>query len=70
MPADVTTNIQLDHLARRMYVPYFRGVFMRNALPISGACRNESGIVNMDDARDPVTHWVAYAKRDDHVIYR
>jgi len=44
MPAGMTTNIQLDQLARRMYIPYFRGVFMRNALPISGARRNESGL--------------------------
>jgi len=42
---------------------------MRNALPISGIRRNESGIVNLDDARSPGTHWVAYAKRDNHVIY-
>jgi len=69
MPAGATTNIQLDHLARRMHVPYFRGVFMRNALPISGARRNESGIVNLDDARSSGTHWVAYAKRGNHVIY-
>jgi len=42
---------------------------MRNALPISGVRQNESGIVNLDDARDPDIHWVAYAKRDNHVIY-
>jgi len=42
---------------------------MRNALPISGIHRNESGIVNLDNARDPGTHWVAYAKKDNHVIY-
>jgi len=42
---------------------------MRNALVISGACRNESGIVNLDDARGSGTHWIAYAKRDNHVIY-
>jgi len=69
MPVGVTTNIQLDHLARRMHVSYFRGVFMRNALPISDARRNESGIVNLDDVRGSGTHWVAYAKRDNHVIY-
>jgi len=69
MPAGVTTNIQLDHLARCMYVPYFRSVFMRNALPISDTCRNESGIVNLDDAKGSNTHWVAYANRDNHVIY-
>jgi len=66
MPADVTTNIQLDQLARRMHVPYFRGVFMCNALPISGAHRNENGIVNLNNARGP---GIGYAKRDNHVIY-
>jgi len=69
MPADVTTNIQLDQLARRMHIPYFRGVFMRNALPISGARRNESGILNLDNAKGSGTHCIAYAKRDSHVIY-
>jgi len=42
MPAGVTTNIQLDQLARCMHIPYFRGVFMRNALSISGIRRNKS----------------------------
>jgi len=42
---------------------------MRNTLPISGGHRNESDVVNLDDARGPCTHWVAYAKRDNHVIY-
>ena len=32
-----TTKVQLNELARRMRVPYFRGVFMRNTLPISRA---------------------------------
>ena len=69
MPTGVTTDAQLDQLARRMRVPYFRGVFMRNALPASGARRRESGIVNLDDATGPGTHWVAYAKRNDRVVY-
>lgn len=42
---------------------------MRDALPIGGAHRNESGIVNLDDAANPGTHWVAYAKRDNRVVY-
>jgi len=42
---------------------------MRDALPISGAHRNESGIVNLDDAMGPGTHWVAYAKRNNRVMY-
>jgi len=42
---------------------------MRNALPTSGARRNESGIVNLDDATGPDIHWVAYAKRNNRVVY-
>jgi len=64
VPAGVTTNIQLNQLTRRMHVPYFRGVFMHNALLINGVRRNESGIVNLDDVRGPGTHWVVYAKRE------
>jgi len=42
---------------------------MRDNLPINGIRRNESGIVNLDDADGPGTHWVAYAKRGDYVTY-
>ena len=42
---------------------------MRNALPTSGVRRNESGIVNLDDATGPGIHWVAYAKRNNRVMY-
>jgi len=69
MPTGVTTNVQLDQLTKYMRIPYFRGVFMRNALPISDVRRNESGIVNLDDVIGPGTHWVVYAKRKCRVIY-
>ena len=59
MPSGAITNVQLNELARRMRVPYFKGVFMRNTLSTSGAHRNESGIVNLDDATGPDTHCVA-----------
>lgn len=42
---------------------------MRDTLPTSGVRQNESGIVNLDDTEGPGTHWVAYAKRDDRVVY-
>ena len=42
---------------------------MRTTLPTGGAYRNESGIMNLDHAEGPGTHWVAYAKRGNHVIY-
>ncbi|XP_071575288.1 uncharacterized protein [Temnothorax nylanderi] len=69
IPKGVTTNVQLQKLAKRMRIPYFRGIFMRTALPTEGVRRNESGIVNLDNAEGPGTHWVAYAKRGDRAIY-
>jgi hypothetical protein len=42
---------------------------MRDTLPIGGIRRNESGIVNLDDSAGPGTHWVAYAKRGNRVMY-
>jgi len=35
---------------------------MRTTIPI-GVHQNESGIMNLDNAGGPDTHWVAYAKR-------
>ena len=53
-----------------MNIPCFRGVFMRNKMP-SGGPRNdeERGIVNLDNASGPGTHWVAYKKRGSTVVY-
>ena len=41
---------------------------MRNALPLSPYYR-ESAIVNLDNASGPGTHWVAYRKRGNDVVY-
>jgi len=71
MPTGATTNVQLEQLAKRMCIPFFKGVFMRNNLPISDVLvrPNESGIVNLNDVDGPGTYWVAYAKRGDRVVY-
>ena len=37
-----------------MRIPYFRGIFMDTTLPIRGMYRNESSIVNLDNADDQV----------------
>jgi hypothetical protein len=49
-------------------VPYFRGVYTRDALP-RAPWKNESAIVNLDDTTGPGTHWVCYTKRENRVHY-
>jgi hypothetical protein len=64
----ITTNDQLNRSANRLRIPFFRGVFMRDALPRKPRY-NESAIVNLDASSGPGTHWVAYAKRGNRAIY-
>lgn len=52
-----------------MEIPHFRGVFMKNAMPKNGPRKYESAIVNLDDKEGPGTHWVAYKKKNNQVIY-
>lgn len=42
---------------------------MRNGMPKSGPRKNESAIVNLDDKDGPGTHWVAYKKKKNDVMY-
>lgn len=69
LPKRALTNIDLLAYAKIYSIPYFRGVFMRNALPVNGPHYNESAIVNLDSKSGPGTHWVAYQKRGSKVIY-
>ena len=53
-----------------MRIPYFGSIFIRTKLPVEGVRQNESGIVNLNNAYEgPDTHWVAYAKRGNRVMY-
>ena len=42
---------------------------MRDELPSNSAYYNEPSVVNLDNARGIGTHWVAYRKRGNEVIY-
>lgn len=49
-------------------LPYFRGVFMKDTLP-RRPWNRESGVVNLDLNIGPGTHWVAYKKAGNLVVY-
>jgi len=55
--------------AKQLKIPKFRGVFMRNSLPSDGPQCHESAIINLDDSKGPGTHWVAYRKKGNDVVY-
>lgn len=52
-----------------MKIPHFRGVYMRNSLPFDGPKFKEAVVLNLDDKTGPGTHWVAYRKNGNDVVY-
>lgn len=66
LPNRPLTNLDLTDHSRN--IPYFRGVFMKDRLPIKPK-RIECGIVNLDNSDGIGTHWVAYIKVYNYCEY-
>ena len=42
---------------------------MRDALPHTGPLKNESAVINLDNANGSGSHWCAYKKLGNDVVY-
>lgn len=62
LPQRALTDGDLLKFAKQLKIANFRGVFMRNDMPKDGPWKQECGIINLDDKRNPGTHWVAYKR--------
>lgn len=52
----------------RFNISNFRGVYMRDKLPIRSLDK-ECGVINLDNESGPGTHWVAYIKNKSIIKY-
>ena len=59
MPNKPLTNLEILDAVRKLEIPRFRGVFLRDNLPVE-LKRMECGILNLDDTSGNGTHWVAW----------
>ena len=50
------SNIELLDAVKKIQIPGFRGVFVRDNLP-SKPWKDECGILNLDDTAGTGTHW-------------
>lgn len=53
---------------RRLKIPHFRGIFMRDGMP-KRPFKRECGIINLDTSTGSGTHWTAYSKVDRSTNY-
>lgn len=68
LPNKALTNVELQRYAFCLKIPFFRGVFMKDNLPINIKL-NETAVVNLDNTDGPGTHWVCYKKIGKNVYY-
>ena len=61
LPNKPLSNLELLEAARKLKIPNFRGVSLRDALPTTPK-KKECGILNLDDTTGSGTHWVAWYK--------
>ena len=71
MSNGVITNVQLQQLAKRIRISYFRDIFIRIILPIGEVYQNKSNIVNLNNADGLGTHLMEYGgwRRGEIVLF-
>ena len=62
LPNKPLTNFELIDAAKKLNIPDFRGVYLRDELP-NKPKRNECGILNLDDSSGSGTHWQLFSKK-------
>ena len=68
LPNKPLSNIELLEAARKLKIPNFRGVSLRDVLPTTPK-KKECGILNLDDTTGSGTHWVAWYKNGTEKKY-
>ena len=68
IPDKILTNFDLLDYVKKLDIPNFRGVFMRDTLPKS-PYKIECGIVNLNTNNEKGSHWVCYYKKGLNRIY-
>lgn len=68
LPKHPLTDEDILKCVKKLKLPYFRGVFMRDELPKRPKTK-ECAIVNLDVTANSGTHWVSYFKNNKSVYY-
>lgn len=64
----MSTNEELDNLAKKLKIPNYVNCRMKNELT-NKIKDKECGIVNFQNSNQNGSHWVCYFKKDDLKIY-
>ena len=68
LPNRPLTNLEIIDAVKKLHIPSFRGVFVRDALPRKPN-KNECGILNLDDSTGNGTHWLLWFRKNNTNFY-
>ena len=68
LPNRPLTNFELLDAAKKLNIPNFKGVYVRDELPKKPRA-SECGILNLDDSNGPGQHWCSFLKSGKVKIY-
>ena len=68
LPNRPLSNLEITDSVKKLRIPSFRGVFVRDALPETPN-KNECGILNLDDSSGNGTHWVLWYRKNNKNFY-
>src|ERR1043165_2488231 len=68
LPNRSLTNFELLDAAKKLNIPNFKGVFLRDELPNKPRA-SECGILNLDDSSGLGSHWVVFLKNGKDKLY-
>ena len=68
IPKKTLTNFDLIEYSKKLKIPKFRGVYMRDNLP-KKPHKEECAIVNLNTSNERGSHWVSYYKNGPRRIY-
>jgi len=68
LPNRPLTNLEIVDAVKKLRIPAFRGVFVRDNLPRK-PYKNECGILNLDDSLGNGTHWVLWHRKNNKNFY-
>lgn len=69
LPKRPLTNIDILKYTKLKKIPHFRGCYMKDNLPKKIRKLRETGIINIDNADGPGTHWTAYKKDSHNIVF-
>jgi len=68
LPNHPLTNFELLDAAKKLNIPNFSGVFLRDEL-LKKPRRKECGILNLDDSNGVGSHWCCFFKNGNDKFY-